>query len=109
MVLRQGLVLAGFGIAIGAAAALAATRLLASLLFGISPSDPLTFASVVGLLIAVALSACYVPARNAMKVDPMDGGKTWETNWIWTLSRLRNGSDKRSGADVCRLSGRRRA
>jgi ABC-type lipoprotein release transport system permease subunit len=41
------------------------------LLFGISPSDPLTFASVAGLLIAVALSACYVPARNAMKVDPM--------------------------------------
>ena len=71
IVLRQGLVLAGFGIAIGAAAALAATRLLSSLLFGISPSDPLTFASVAGLLIAVALSACYVPARNAMKVDPM--------------------------------------
>jgi len=71
IVLRQGLVLAGSGIAIGAAAALAATRLMASLLFGISPSDPLTFASVAGLLIAVALSACYVPARNAMKVDPM--------------------------------------
>jgi putative ABC transport system permease protein len=71
MVLRQGLVLAGFGIAVGVAAALATTRLLASLLFGISPSDPATFASVAGLLIAVALSACYVPARNAMKVDPM--------------------------------------
>jgi putative ABC transport system permease protein len=71
MVLRQGLFLAGFGIAIGLAAALAASRLLASLLFGIKPSDPLTFASVACLLIAVALSACYVPARNAMKVDPM--------------------------------------
>jgi putative ABC transport system permease protein len=71
MVLRQGLILAGFGIAIGLAAALAATRLLASLLFGTSPSDPATFASVAGLLIAVTLSACYVPARSAMKVDPM--------------------------------------
>jgi putative ABC transport system permease protein len=71
MVLRQGLMLAGFGVGIGVAAALAATRLLASLLFGTSPSDPATFASVAGLLIAVTLSACYVPARNAMKVDPM--------------------------------------
>ena len=71
MVLRQGLVLAGFGIAIGVAAALAATRLLASLLFGVGPNDPLTFASVAGLLLAVALSACYVPARKATKVDPM--------------------------------------
>jgi putative ABC transport system permease protein len=71
MVLRQGLTLAGVGIAIGIAVALGATRLLTSLLFGTSPSDPATFASVAGLLIAVALSACYVPARSAMKVDPM--------------------------------------
>ena len=71
MVLRQGLVLAGFGIGIGIAVALAATRLLTSLLFGTSPSDPATFTSVAGLLIAVALAACYVPARSAMKVDPM--------------------------------------
>jgi putative ABC transport system permease protein len=71
MVLRQGLTLAGVGIAIGIAVALGATRLLTSLLFGTSPSDPATFASVAGLLIAVALSACYVPARIAMKVDPM--------------------------------------
>jgi putative ABC transport system permease protein len=71
MVLQQGLVLAGLGVGIGLAAALAATRLLTSLLFGTSPSDPLTFVSVAGLLIAVALSACYFPARNAMKVDPM--------------------------------------
>jgi putative ABC transport system permease protein len=71
MVLGQGLILAGFGIAIGMAVALGATRLLTSLLFGTNPSDPATFASVAGLLIAVALSACYVPAKNAMKVDPM--------------------------------------
>jgi putative ABC transport system permease protein len=71
MVLRQGLLLAGFGIAIGLAAAFAAARLLTSLLFGTSPSDLTTFASVAGLLIAVTLSACYFPARSAMKVDPM--------------------------------------
>jgi ABC-type antimicrobial peptide transport system permease subunit len=71
MVLRQGLILAGCGIAIGMAAALAATRLLTSLLFGTSASDPATFVSVAGLLLMVALSACYVPARSAMKVDPM--------------------------------------
>ncbi|HTA23618.1 MAG TPA: ABC transporter permease [Terriglobales bacterium] len=71
MVLRQGLILAGFGIAIGMTVALGATRLLTSLLFGTSASDPATFASVAGLLIAVVLAACYVPARNAMKVDPM--------------------------------------
>ena len=71
MVLRQGLILAGLGVGIGLAAALAATRLLSSLLFGTSPSDPATFATVAGLLLAVALSACYIPARNAMRVDPM--------------------------------------
>jgi putative ABC transport system permease protein len=71
MVLRQGLLLAGWGVALGVMVALAATRLLTSLLFGTSPSDPATFASVAGLLIAVALLACYVPARNAMKVDPI--------------------------------------
>jgi putative ABC transport system permease protein len=71
MVLGQGLVLAGFGIAIGLVGALAAARLLTSLLFGTSPSDPATFGSVAGLLLTVALSACYLPARNAMKVDPM--------------------------------------
>jgi putative ABC transport system permease protein len=71
MVLRQGLILAGFGIVIGVASALAATRLMASLLFNISASDPATFAIVAGVLLIVALSACYLPARSAMKVDPM--------------------------------------
>jgi putative ABC transport system permease protein len=71
MVLRQGLILATFGVGIGVAAALVATRLMTSLLFGTSASDPATFATVAGLLIAVALSACCVPASRAMRVDPM--------------------------------------
>jgi putative ABC transport system permease protein len=71
MVLRQGLILAGFGIGIGLAAALALTRLMTSLLFGTSASDPTTFACVAGLLLMVALSACCLPARSAMKIDPM--------------------------------------
>jgi putative ABC transport system permease protein len=71
MVLRQGLILAACGVGVGVAMAVAATRLMASLLFGTSPSDPATFASVASLLIAMALLACYVPARHAMQVDPM--------------------------------------
>ncbi|HEV2615067.1 MAG TPA: ABC transporter permease, partial [Candidatus Acidoferrales bacterium] len=71
LVIGQGLALAGIGIVAGIAAALAVTRLMASLLFGVSASDPLTFAAVAVLLMLVAMLACYVPARRAMKVDPM--------------------------------------
>ena len=71
MVLGQGGKIALIGVAIGLVAALGLTRLMASLLFSVSASDPLTFAGVAGLLVFVAMLACYIPARRAMKVDPM--------------------------------------
>jgi len=71
LVLERGLRLAGAGTVIGVLAALLLTQLLNSLLFDVSATDPLTFAAVAGLLLGVALLACYVPARRAMRVDPM--------------------------------------
>ena len=69
--LRRGLRLAFLGVFIGVAAALALTRLFASRLFGVGPTDPVTFMIVPLVLVAVALLACYLPARRATKVDPM--------------------------------------
>jgi len=71
LVMGQGAKLALAGIVVGIAAALALTRLMRSLLFEVSPADPLTFAGIAVLLVAVALAACYIPARRAMRVDPM--------------------------------------
>jgi predicted permease len=71
MVIRQGITLALIGVAIGILAALGATRLISSMIFGLTPYDPLTFLVVAAVLVAVALAACYIPARRAMKVDPM--------------------------------------
>jgi putative ABC transport system permease protein len=71
LVIGQGLTVAGIGIVVGVAAALGLTRLMASLLYGVSASDPLTFAGVAILLVVVALLASYIPARRAMKVDPI--------------------------------------
>jgi predicted permease len=71
MVLRQGATMALVGVTIGIVAALGLTRLMTSLLFGVTPRDPLTFGLVAALLMLVALLACYVPARRAMKVDPV--------------------------------------
>ncbi|HEX6044517.1 MAG TPA: ABC transporter permease [Pyrinomonadaceae bacterium] len=71
LVLKDGMSLAFAGIAVGLLGAFALTRLMASLLFGISAKDPMTFASVAAFLAAVALIACYIPARRATKVDPL--------------------------------------
>ena len=72
MILGQGLRLAVAGVALGLPAALALTRLLQGLLFGISASDPFTFAAIAILLVGVALLACWIPARRATKVDPLE-------------------------------------
>jgi predicted permease len=71
MVLRQGAALIGAGLIAGALAALALTSLMKSLLFGVRPDDPLTFAAVAGLLLGVALVATYLPARRATRLDPV--------------------------------------
>ena len=71
MVLNEGIRMTLFGVIIGLLAALALTRLMASLLFGVRPTDPLTFTVVALLVSSVALLACFVPARRAARVDPM--------------------------------------
>ena len=71
LILGRGGKLAALGVAIGLAAALGLTRLMASLLYGVGATDPLTFSGVALLLTVVALAACYIPARRAAKVDPI--------------------------------------
>jgi putative ABC transport system permease protein len=71
LVLRQGIKLVSLGIVIGLAGAWALTRVLTTLLFEVKPTDPLTFVAVPVLLIAVAILACWLPARQAASVDPL--------------------------------------
>jgi putative ABC transport system permease protein len=71
LVLGEGVRLVLLGAAIGIAAALGLTRLMTNLLYGVSAKDPVTFAAVPVVLLGVAMLACYIPARRAMRVDPM--------------------------------------
>jgi predicted permease len=71
LIVRQGMMLAGIGVGIGVVAAIAATRLMTGLLFGVHATDPITFMAIALLLAIVALLACSLPARRATKVDPM--------------------------------------
>ena len=71
MVLGQGARLAVLGVAIGLATAAGLTRLMTTILYGVSATDPVTFAGVAIVLTIVALAACYIPARRAMRTDPI--------------------------------------
>jgi predicted permease len=70
LVLRRGMTLAGLGIALGSAAALALTRFISGYLHGVSPADPLTFSAAVAILVLAAAAACYIPSRRAGRIDP---------------------------------------
>ncbi|HEX2268653.1 MAG TPA: ABC transporter permease [Pyrinomonadaceae bacterium] len=72
LVVRQGMMLVLIGLGVGLAGAFALTRVMSSLLFGVTAKDPLTFVAVAGLLSVVALLACYIPARRATKVEPLE-------------------------------------
>jgi ABC-type antimicrobial peptide transport system permease subunit len=71
LIVGQGMLPVGIGVAVGLGIAFGVTRLLSSLLYGVKPSDPLTFGGVAVVLTVVALFAIYIPARRAMKVDPV--------------------------------------
>src|SRR4030095_14641186 len=71
LVLKKGMALTVAGVAIGLIAAFALSRLMVSLLFGVSANDPLTFGAIALLLMLVAFLACYIPARRATKIDPL--------------------------------------
>ena len=71
MVMSQGMAMTAAGLVFGLAGAWFVTRYMASLLYGIAPRDPATFGAAAGILAAIALAACYLPARRAMGVDPM--------------------------------------
>jgi ABC-type antimicrobial peptide transport system permease subunit len=71
MMIRQGMALAAWGIGLGALGAVAVTRIIGSLLYNVTPTDPVSFGGVIALMLAVAAAAAYLPARRATMVDPM--------------------------------------
>ena len=71
MVLRHGVGLASIGIGLGLVAAFGLSRFLGSMLYGISPTDPVTLAGISIFMLLVVLAACYIPARRATRIDPM--------------------------------------
>jgi len=72
LVMRSGLYLALLGVGIGLAGAWATTRVMAGMLYGVAPTDALTLAAVAVLLLSIALFACWLPARHAARVDPIE-------------------------------------
>lgn len=72
LVVRSGITLTGVGVTLGVAAAVGGTRVLSGMLYGVSPGDPTTFAAIVVLVVAIALAACYLPARRAAHIDPTE-------------------------------------
>jgi len=72
MILGQGMAVIMIGVALGLGASFGLLRLMKSLLFGVSETDPLTYVSITLVLVMVALLACYIPARRATKVDPLE-------------------------------------
>ena len=71
LILREGAMIAATGISLGLVAAFEVTTWMASLLYGVGPRDPITLASVAGLLFLVAVAACAIPAARAMRLDPL--------------------------------------
>lgn len=71
LVVRQGMTLVGIGLGLGLVGAIAMTRVMTTLLFGVTAKDPATFVAVAALLALIAFIACYIPARRATKVDPL--------------------------------------
>jgi ABC-type antimicrobial peptide transport system permease subunit len=71
MILRDGVFTTAIGVTLGIAGSLFVTRAMESLLFGVSPTDPVTFAGITSVLVLVTLTACWIPARRAMRVDPL--------------------------------------
>ena len=71
LVVREGMTLVTAGLGLGLVGALVASRLLSALLYGVTPTDPSTYAGVVAILTVVGLAACYIPARQGARLDPM--------------------------------------